>query len=205
MFAYACSNDSETCEDGIISWTPTRSTLTNPEDWENWDALPYSYATTDDCAVSTEGCNDGHSYANNYYNWAAAVASNNMDYSKEPDGSTLDADNSICPAGWRLPSDRNKDFGKLFYAYGITTNDSDAGYADANGYSKTISSPLYFTEAGQIQHTSRDFLGQYGYYWTSTSKSWSKGIHMRFFDGTLVPGLGDTNKRFGFSVRCLAR
>ncbi len=78
-----------------------------------------------------------HYHIGNYYNWSAAVASNDTgawgdSYS---DGSNampyFQAANSICPKGWRLPkglsgddaSDDNDitEFNRLALAYGITT------------------------------------------------------------------------------------
>ena len=113
---------------GVITWTPTDSTLTgspatisnyasgNPESvsgWTNTATVPQMaeggtryvvgnniYQTRDACttANSAEICNSKHN--GNFYNWTAAIASNNStDISKK----FTTAGNSICPAGWRLP------------------------------------------------------------------------------------------------------
>ena len=121
-----------TPEDTDVSanWTPLRSTInftgTTIDGWQDDKYTPYS-ANPGDIYYYTSGTdendikynslaecedvhNDGtcqHYHAGNYYNWSAAVASNDTSgittqYENAPD--------SICPAGWRLPKCRNVDF-----------------------------------------------------------------------------------------------
>ena len=126
--------------------------------WTNSDTIPYqaeggtryvftSGSNSNDTKFGTRlECIDAghidaecnHYHIGNYYNWTAAVASNNTgawgnNYVESDDNKMpyYDAANSICPKGWRLPeglsgSDANVDsnlteLNRLALAYGITT------------------------------------------------------------------------------------
>ena len=94
---------------GITTWTPADSAATvkfketTVAGWNNSKTAPYS-------ATKTDGPSTGHESIGNYYNWTAAIASN--------DSSSLTSDasgnisnnpqNSICPKGWRLPTTSNQ-------------------------------------------------------------------------------------------------
>ena len=88
--------------------------------WSNQNNYPYSadpgdvyYYTSNSTsadtkydsllACTTAGHTEGeckHYHAGNYYNWTAAIASNN---SSSLTTQYTNAPNSICPKGWRLP------------------------------------------------------------------------------------------------------
>ena len=109
-----------------------------------------SYDTLADCmnVASTHTASECYHYSvGNYYNFAAAVASN--DISSHNDEGMIQMQNSICPAGWRLPMGAYGDwitqnegtnyettnfdaagfeFGDLFYASGIIYTAQDGTY-----------------------------------------------------------------------------
>ena len=93
--------------------------------------------------------NGTHGHVGNYYNLPAAIASN---YTHDflYDAGTYNADNSICPANWRLPTSDYDDQSSNEF---ITLLNSYSAYVDS-GYErdkKIVSSPLWFVRGGFIQ------------------------------------------------------
>ena len=208
---YAEYSDGYTESNGVIYYTPASSATTinfqnnGPiSGWQNSNTVPYSANKTD----STE---TGHASLGNYYNWAAAIASNNSssltqdtlsDISKNPK-------NSICPKGWRLPTISNQsgstpgstnEFGRLNYLYNNNSTSSRAGL---------INAPLWLTTANYINATSLTG-GNGGGYWSSTSGISSIGCAYYFnlnngAEPSYCDGLGVSGyKRRGFTIRCVA-
>ena len=189
---------------GITSWTPASSVKTinfkgtTVTGWQNSNTEPYSASKTDDT-------NTGHASLGNYYNWTAAIASNNSssltqdtinDISKNPQ-------NSICPKGWRLPTisdqseitvDSTNEFARLNYLYNSNAADTDNGL---------ISGPLWFVRAGDIWRAS--FSANSGYYLSGTVKSNSQIYSLYFKGNTSNSSYGDSGRVSGRSVRCVAR
>lgn len=148
----------------------------------------------------------------NYYNWAASVASNNASSYGAYNGTTgkydnLEANQSICPAGWRLPyaiknsstDQAEGDFVDLWTQYGW--NSTTSRFSDINNLT---GAPLYFLHSG-------DFFGNIGYIGYASGfqasvayndvQAYSAGPYM---DGTAYPS--DTGGRSdAFSIRCLLR
>ena len=208
---YSCSNGETDCNGGIISWTPERSTIASGNlsstTWVNDNNNPYSYQGTEgECPNNpSPDCNDGHSYANNYYNWSAAIASNNS--SSYTTDKTVAA-NSICPAGWRLPNAASMtggyEFSKLLYKYGVTNNNTNgAGYA-GGGFSRIINNPLWFVRSGYVGGGTLYDLSGNGYYWSSAVNSSSDAYRLGFHSGYVNPAY-NLNRYYGFSVRCVAQ
>ncbi|MBR3253958.1 hypothetical protein IKF86_01795 [Candidatus Saccharibacteria bacterium] len=159
-----------------------------------------------------------HYKVGNYYNWSAAVASN--------DTSSITAQyavapNSVCPAGWRLPkgitnngtSNVQSEFNAMLVANGvaqdsITESSTTAGGTDArytaNGLSLINSAPLYFVRSGALGDTTLyDFTGS-GYYWSSTTVSGPDAYNLYYYWGAVYPAFRHT-RFYGWSLRCVAR
>ena len=148
-------------------------------------------------------------FAGNYYNWSAAIASNNSTNI----GSTAEeiASNSICPKGWRLPnasqtSNEYNEFGIMLYKAGITSNlsagNESVGYA-TNGFNKLRSNPYCGVRSGRLSGT-LGYAGVVGYYGSSTVSS-STVAYGLYFSGTdIYPGR-NSYRYGGRSVRCVAR
>ena len=204
---YSCSNVSATCENGVITWTPERATIPegslNSTTWKNDNNNPYSY---DNGLVAPNGVMDGHGYTGNYYNWSAAIASNNS--SNYSTNNTV-ATNSICPKGWRLPNAASMtggyEFSKLLYEYGITTdNQNTAGYA-TGGFDKIITSPLYFVRAGIIGNGSIYNNSTNGYYLSNIlSDTYKDSVYNLDFNSDNVNPASNGYRDRGRSIRCLA-
>ena len=198
---------------------PTNN-YTTPYSAEGGDTCYYTSNTTgnDTRYNSLQACkNASHTedeckryFAGNYYNWTAAIASNNSTNTGSTAGDI--AANSICPKGWRLPnasqtSNEYNEFGIMLYKAGITSNlsagNESVGYA-TNGFNKLRSNPYYFVRSGYIGGSTLGSSGVYGYYWSSTVSS-STRAYLLLFAGTVIyPGRND-NRYGGWSVRCVAR
>ena len=148
--------------DSTATWQPIHSTIDFTGDtvngWVDSYTEPYSanpgdvyYYTSNSNANDikynslreciTAGHNDCmHYHAGNYYNFSAAIASNNSK------SITREAPDSICPAGWRLPKISSNDFAKLLSDSGII--DESSRYT-TDGFINIRKSPLYFVRSGQ--------------------------------------------------------
>ena len=216
------------------SWTPERSTIPvtgidssgSISGWDDDPDNPYSIDTgdwywTDTWYTSTvnnylngnagdkfsltpyQG-NGLHGHVGNYYNWTAAIASND---SSSYDSSTIsdasnNPQNSICPAGWRLPIisiTGSDDFERLTILYGNTRNNDQS----------ITASPLYFVRSGSVGFGNVGSgnmydPGYWGNYWSSTVDDGYGSVFFLEFtsDGINLTGDGRSS---GFSVRCVAR
>ena len=189
------------------SWTPTVSTSTTSS-WIGSDTAPESYdpgnlywngnvTTTTDGTLSNRTTTDPsatsggtHYHVGNYYNWTAAVAMNSS--SGKNSG---DMNQSICPAGWRLPTySGDKSYQNLANTQGLTAGTSG----------NIQNAPTYFVYGGYWDVSSSG-VGSSGNYWSSVVKSSSNSYLLTFNTrGGLVPQI--TAVRYGgYSLRCVAR
>ena len=189
---------------GITTWTPADSAATikfketTVAGWNSSNTAPYS-------ATKTDGPNTGHESLGNYYNWTAAIASNNS--------SSLtfgNAPNSICPKGWRLPTTSNQsntipgstnEFARLNYLYNDDKTSGDN--ADAG----LLVEPLWFVKSGYIAPLRKYDLD--GNYWSSTTSSGAYAYNLRFnIERVITADLYADYRSYrnlGWSLRCLAR
>ena len=215
---YSCSNTQTTtnctASGEIITWVPTRTTVTTLTTGENSNfpnttaanSTSYSYnpgdryyyptSATGDTSYTLAEC-ESHNYtdcahykAGNYYNWSASVASNNTSYT----GNNTDAGNSVCPKGWRLPKKSANEYQSLVDAYGIT----------ASNALNLRNAPLYFVRSGYVRGGSLSGVSG-GRYWSSTvdSANASTAYSLRFGSDSLYPA-GNDGRYLGFPVRCVA-
>ena len=193
---YAEYNDGYTESNGIIYWKPASSattidfTGTTATGWQNSDTAPYT-------ANKTDGTETGHASLGNYYNWTAAIASNNSSSLTQDTLSDISENpkNSICPKGWRLPTISNQsetiagstnEFGRLIYLYGANFT----------------SSPLYYILNGGIYDGIINWPG-FGDYWSSTVNniSMTPGLDITEYNSRIY----NHNKNIGIYVRCIAK
>lgn len=205
----AAYQDGYNVENNIISWTPASnastikfegSTTSWPADGSTAYNKPYS-------ADKTDSIGTGHSSLGNYYNWTAAIASNNSssitlntidDTSKNPR-------NSICPRGWRLPIITNysnyyagnNDFANLNYYYNNGSTSSNA---------KLLSAPIYFTKSGYTRTNRLDTYSNWGLYQSSTLYN-NSSVYYLYLTGGVSPAYryGNYDRGWGYSIRCIAR
>ncbi|MBQ6593750.1 hypothetical protein IJI00_01600 [Candidatus Saccharibacteria bacterium] len=205
-----------------ISWSNTNTTPRSvkltvngseiyQKDGSTFSSATCNYFTTPSCLNSTGDntnttanfstvpyeANGEHGKVGNYYNWSAAVASNNT---SSRTASTYNAiaespKNSICPKGWRLTRSSStpayNDFQNLYSAY-------SSSIGKANGY------PLWLVRAGGVDNGTLGGSGDYGLYWSSTVNSASNAYYLNIRSDYFYPSL-NRNRGRGFSVRCVAR
>ena len=198
--------------DIFANWTPVRNTATDA----TWDASatgktsPYSYDpgdlywdnilnnsyynNLDNGTVTDPFATSGgvHFHVGNYYNWTAAVAMND---SSSYTSQYTDVNQSICPAGWRLPTySGDKSYLNLKNTQNFTSGTSGNIQDD----------PTYFVYGGDWNGQS-SIVGRSGQYWSSvvyTARlSYTLGFHAY---GEMNPQ-GNMNREFGYSLRCVAR
>ncbi len=214
--------------DASATWTPSASTLN--ADWSNSSTAPVSatlgdawyyrshdndsltlYTSLSSCESGVDdGSNPdpycGHAHIGNYYNWAAAVASNNT--ANISNGSN--APNSICPAGWRLPKsegyDTYSEIGALLYKMEyLTASVNASAWLDEYSYMDSERWPIYLVPAGSIVPTTGPTnLGSEGIYWTS-NKDDSTYANRMVFNDSLVDSNIRLESYIGGSIRCVAR
>jgi uncharacterized protein (TIGR02145 family) len=138
-----------------------------------------------------------HGHVGNYYNWTAAIASNDSSsYTSDTSTDTSDnPQNSICPAGWRLPVANGSpdEYSELTDLYDNTINDE--------GFT---TDPLYFVRGGYIEDDSLFFSGDVGLYWSSTVQDGGYAYSPRFTSTGVSTGWY-MERYDGISVRCVAR
>ncbi len=203
--SYREYQDGYTSNGNIIYWTPASTAATisfagsTVTGWVNNNTVPYSASKTDNTET-------GHISLGNYYNWTAAIASNNSssltqdtlsDISKNPK-------NSICPKGWRLPTISSQsasdagstnEFARLNNLYNNSQTSTDANW---------LSEPLWSTKSGYTYNEALNSVGVDGNYQSSTVSSRSNTYTMSLLNNGVKPSLSN-RKDLGFSVRCVAR
>lgn len=109
--------------------------------------------------------------------------------------SSGEASNSICPAGWRLPSNSGT---KSYYSLITTTYKytTDAELVNNLGF---VYSGYYFYLLGYVLS-----LGSNGRFWSSTAYS-STNAYILSFSNSLVDPHSTLYKGEGYSVRCVSR
>ena len=171
-----------------------------------------SFESCTNAGHSSVGCT--HYHVGNYYNWSAAVATNNT---AEYQDNYYVMPNSICPAGWRLPNGLTSnndatilmsDFNALLNAYGISAGTSlevnvNVGWGE-NGYDKIGIAPLYFVSTGYVYDSALESSRSSGHFWSSTVYSPNTAYNLRYVASALVPS-DNGGRLVGRSVRCLAR
>lgn len=144
-----------------------------------------------------------------YYSWDAATLGSGREIATVD----TDAQYSICPKGWRLPTSGNTagnwkrgDLYALATAYGANLEnsfyDDSADFYDNAGPSTPVPN---FLLTGQYYDGSLLDGGSLGYYWSSTSYSSSSRAENLSFGASSVSSANDYNRSGGFAVRCIAR
>lgn len=221
---------------GVTIWTPLNTAVTSGRTisgttvtgWTNDDYAPYSaeggdtyvytsgsdsddavYASLSACTSAGHSAADcKHYHVGNYYNWSAAVASNNTTSLTTQYTTTQ---NDICPKGWRLPvgsssataSATTREFGQLFLSSGVTGTIDATGYADG-GLNKVRANPLFFVRGGNVGESLLYNRAGGGNYW-SGSVSGRAGAYMTNFNSSSIYSDIGSYRGGGYSVRCVVR
>ncbi|MBR6505688.1 hypothetical protein IKT18_02560 [Candidatus Saccharibacteria bacterium] len=184
------------------TWTANTATYaTDDTTWNYRTNEPESYNPGDLCwngtlgnynlTTGTTACgNDKHMHIGNYYNWTAAVAMNN---SSSYTTGEEDVDQSICPAGWRLPTlDGDKSYDNLVTTLGLTPGTSG----------NIQNAPAYFVYGGERSGSS-GVVGGRGNYWSSVISDNSYAYELGFDSNDSISTI--IRRYYGISIRCVAR
>lgn len=218
---YSCSNASETCAGGIITWVPdTTAATTTAEAWTPSNNVPYSfdrgeyyyyinssgsatpYSTKADCEAAHNDGTCPHYHSGNYYNFTASVASNNTS-DNALNSATMG--NSICPKGWRLPQSKTSNTatnGGYYTEVNLTlvsqniltnyvTNFGASGKYATNGYTNLSNAPMYFSRTG-YKNGSTITNGASIYYRTNQTSSSSVAYGFYFQSNAAYPYYAST-------------
>ena len=146
-----------------------------------------------DGATPIVSTGDNHYHIGNYYNWGAAVAMSDFwSYGIQ----LQSANQSICPAGWRLPNyDGDKSYQNLVSAQDLTAGSSG----------NIQNSPVYFIYGGYGYGELVRDAGIGGDYWSDAADSGGNAVFLGF-DASGVLNSQKENARHRIkTVRCVAR
>ena len=211
------NNTPESYDPGNLYWNSETSDFS---DWEvYYNSCDYS-TSTPSCdeslnPLSTYASNTGTAqyHLGNYYNWAAAIASNDASIYGVRNETTgeyenLETHQSICPAGWTLPyatynvntNQSEGDLANLWSRYGW--NSTDHNFSDITNLT---GAPLYFAPAGGFFDSLGD-VGHYGSFWSSVAGI-DVNAHYAYFyvNGDADSAYNGGGREGGNSVRCLLR
>ena len=215
------NNTPESYDPGDLYWNTTTS------DYSDWIAYHSScnYSTSGPSCdeslnplstyVSSTGTQQYH--LGNYYNWAAAIASNDAGVYGAYNETTgeyenLETHQSICPAGWTLPYayetynnntyQSEGDFADLWTEYGWDSN--SYSYIFTDGISTVWSAPLYFVPAGGFYGNLWN-AGLDGAFWSSVASGDYYARGAVFNVNSKPSAAGDPDRYYGNSIRCLLR
>lgn len=154
--------------------------------------------TLNDSTISCETPSINRHYSmGNYYNWIAAAAMNDSPSIDNMQGE--DVNQSICPAGWRLPTySGDKSYQNLVTSLSLT----------AGGQGNIQNFPVYFVYGGSraIAIPTLRGVGRIGVYWTDIAFKDSSSKMIAFSnqdEGYIYDRSVDMAS--GYSVRCVAR
>ena len=184
---------------------------------ENWVSIKATYATGDGTYIDTSTepesydpgdiCWDGesssvactqkdsHYHLGNYYNWTAAVAMNDSSmYNGGNSGAPVNQ--SICPAGWRLPvSSGSKSYPDLVSKLNLTAGEN----------SNIQLAPVFFPQSGYWRRGVARNIGADGGFWSSYFSNGDNAYRLFYSLSTGCLNENSRNARvIGYSVRCVA-
>ena len=199
------NNSPESYDPGNLYWNTTTS---NYSDWNAYYASCNDSTSTPSCDeslnplstyVSSTGTAQNH--IGNFYNWAAALATNDSSVFGDDNNPSELVEQSICPAGWTLPriGDGEDSFQALWEEYGWDEN----SYTFSN-ISDLTGSPLYFSASGFF-YGALSNVGGSGSFWSPVADGSGYARYAYFYvDGYAYPS-GNVDRGHGDSVRCVAR
>ena len=192
---------------------PIEKTAPGAGEWNDqpydtvYNSLAECQAAASDSSKNSFGLTcDGHTSVGNYYNFAAANATNNV---TDTLGSGKVVQNavmpdSICPAGWRLPKD-NSDSSKNEFAVLLgSANYNLTSSFNPGGLNTIRKAPLYFVRSGHVIGGSLHYVGVRSGVWSSTISGSTPGYHLGFDSSGIGPATS-LSRVYGFLVRCLLR
>ena len=188
-----CNNETSTCQ----TWMAENLNYSVNPGTQSWCGGG-SGATEGDCSVYGR-----------LYTWAAAVGKSEDECG---DGKTCNLPSGdirgVCPEGWHLPS--KDEWETLFTAVGGSSKagtalksqtgwysqTGDVADRDANGFSALPAG--YRLSDGYFRNA-----GNFAFFWSASENGSYYAYHMNLYYDDEGAYLGDLNKYYGYSVRCL--
>ena len=196
----------ESYDPGDLYW----NNRTGYNEWDEyyqtceWDNFVANCSSVNPVSNFTSSTGIPQYHLGNYYNWNAAVATNDsttlsMDRGVQLTENEEPIEQSICPTGWTLPRAGygNDGFASLWYKY------LGSSYGDV---SMLRSAPLYFPASG-VYDGIMESVGYDSVFWSSIIGSEYTAFEAYFYSN-VYPGIYPSyeNYRFrGMPVRCIAR
>ncbi|MBR3386042.1 hypothetical protein IKG68_00500 [Candidatus Saccharibacteria bacterium] len=196
------NNSPYSADPGYRYVVPKEMSGSNTNWYDNGDTFYYCANQDTTCGGNSE---NGHYTIGNYYNFAAASATNNVETTLGGSANVVQnasMPDSICPKGWRLPIDKttNNEFNTLLGS----ANYNVASSFNPQGLNAIRIAPLYFVRSGQVNGGALDIAGVVNLTWSSTISSSTNGYRLHFNSTDIYPA-DNENRLYGLSVRCLAR
>ena len=175
-----------TSENSNLTNTVTASTFTS------WRKTSPTFTSTSGVYIKVSGTDSTSNTAyGTLYNYYAATGG-----TVSGTGLLTDADDDICPAGWRLPTSglTNSEYGDIYSNYNsynlmhASTSNSGAAFALAGYFTSSLVSP-----------------GSYGSYWSGTADNYNGYANIMSLQASnsSVSVLSSTSTSRGHSVRCI--
>ena len=179
------------------------TTMTSCEKWINVGSMTAMTEENTSSGTISGDEYDAHYLVGNFYQWNAATAGSGGATQSPSDSQIVNAGESICPHGWRLPfcgesyNNASGSFYNLLNQYGLI-----------NSYNSTaiVSPPLYFNTAGNAGGGRLAFSGNYGTYWSSSANTSISSAYRLIFEGfyaVYVTPSSSSSRYTGSSVRCM--
>ena len=215
------------------NWNHSINEPTSADPGEYYARMSTPYRTKDACEAANNPTICSHIKVGNFYNFAASNATNDVNKTvgtiKKQEDSSINPDtyvvsnsdiyfimpNSICPAGWKLPtgltnanindaSTTHSELNYLFNQYNATLKPESgtSGTEWTNtGYNFAYNT-LYLALAG-VAWTDLDVVGRAGYLWYNTISTDSNGYLADFYESGITTA--SYSRGNGNNVRCVIR
>jgi uncharacterized protein (TIGR02145 family) len=178
--------------------TSTQSAANTPYiAWTDPSSADNSYS--DNCTDQNGVSSDSLTGCGYLYNWYTATAGSGS-YAN----TSGDMAQSICPAGWRLPSAGTGTANEFSVLNGAMLNGGSPSTAN------TAATRPNWRDKGPFEGSTAGYYysgfintGHYGYYWSSSAASTTTVLILNFNYSTLYPGNNAYGKNYGLSVRCV--
>ncbi len=178
------------------SLTSEDSNIANGTTWpsKDLDASGFSESKTEPTwnngtgVTNSEQWKDEYGY---YYNWCAATAGFGK-YCESSNTQLDDSEYSICPRGWKLPTQTQYD----------NLIKQDGGWD--NSQKGRIIGGGFFQAAGYIIPNSLYNAGTHGQYWSGTAYSSDYASRLQFDSSYVAISFAVLTRSYGYPVRCIA-
>ncbi|MBR3172677.1 hypothetical protein IKF21_02070, partial [Candidatus Saccharibacteria bacterium] len=177
-----------------------------------FDTNNYSYVYNSGNITTSQADCTSSQPCNSYYSWDAATLGSGRSISTD----NTDAEQSICPKGWKLPSTygsgstaaATSDFRALMIGYGasgsIQSYDSSTNPTGATLYSRIgPGSTPNFLLAGYYHSGAVRGGGWTGVYWSATSLDSKDRARYLYFHSTRVASADTDDRDVGTLIRCV--